>query len=262
MLLALVVLAVIAGWAGRTGPGGNAGKTASTATSAPSPSIAGTDGTSLEGSTSAGGPPTGDAPTVTTSLTPADPLPGQDPASLGNHGATAAVDRLVVVSTGGALAPYRRAMFGDGWDYDPATGCNTRERVLIAESVVPATVDDRCRPTGRWRSAYDGVVTTDIAVLEIDHLVPLADAWRSGAAAWTFERREAFANDLADPHTLIAVSSRTNRSKSDSTPDQWLPPDRDRWCTYASDWVEIKARWHLSVTPAEKATLVQVLGGC
>lgn len=174
----------------------------------------------------------------------------------------AAVDRLVVAALDPAMAPYRRKMFGNGWDYDPATKCNTRERVLISESLVPAVVDEKCRPTGQWRSAYDGVITTDIAALEIDHLVPLADTWRSGAATWTASRREAYANDLIDPNTLLAVTSRTNRSKSDSTPDKWMPPDRSAWCNYASSWVEVKARWHLTVTAPEKATLVQVLQGC
>jgi fucose permease len=173
-----------------------------------------------------------------------------------------AVDRLAVAAPDPSIPEYRRAAFLDDWDYDPATGCNTRERVLVAESIVPVTVDDRCRPTGRWRSPYDGVVTTDPHDLQIDHRVPLADAWRSGAWRWSAERRHAFAVDLTDPNTLVAVTASTNESKSDRTPDQWLPPDRAAWCGYALAWVEVKARWGLSVTPAEKATLVQVLSGC
>ena len=177
--------------------------------------------------------------------------------------ASVAVDRLVVAAPALDLAPYRRKAFGNGWDYDPASKCNTRERVLIAESLVPATVDDKCHPQrGQWRSAYDGVTTTNPADVEIDHLVPLADVWRAGGAAWPADRREAYANDLTDPNTLLAVTTRTNRSKSDSTPDQWLPPDRMEWCTYATAWVEVKARWQLTVTAPEKATLVQVLQGC
>ena len=175
----------------------------------------------------------------------------------------AAVDRLVVSEPADDLPTYHRDAFGDGWDYDPATGCNTRERVLIAESLVPATLAERCHPTtGRWTSLYDAVTTTDPARLEIDHLVPLADAWRSGASGWSAARREAYANDLADPDVLIAVTSHTNRSKSDRTPDRWLPPDRAAWCTYATAWVEVKVRYRLTVTGAEKATLVRLLEGC
>lgn len=179
--------------------------------------------------------------------------------------AGAPVDRLEVRDAGteATLPPYRRDAFGEGWDYDPASGCNTRERVLIEESLVPATVDDRCHPSaGRWRSAYDGVVTDDPADLQIDHLVALADAWRSGAAAWTDDERRAFANDVDHPESLVAVTGSSNQSKSDASPDRWLPPEPDARCRYAADWVAVKARWHLSVTGAEKATLVQVLSGC
>ncbi|MCB0962361.1 MAG: HNH endonuclease [Acidimicrobiales bacterium] len=178
--------------------------------------------------------------------------------------AAAAVDRLEVrTAEDPALPDYRRAEFGDDWDYDPTTGCNVRERVLIEESVVEPTVDDRCRTTvGRWRSAYDGVETDDPADLQIDHLVPLSDAWRSGAATWSYERRHAFANDLVEPETLIAVTGHTNQSKGDRSPDEWLPPDRAAWCDYAAAWVAVKLRWGLSVTGPEKSTLVSVLSGC
>ncbi len=170
---------------------------------------------------------------------------------------------MVVAEPDPGLAPYRRAAFGDGWDYDPPTGCNTRELVLIEEAIEAPMVDDRCRSTeGVWRSAYDGVTVTDVAELQIDHFVPLADAWRSGADRWTDERRQAFANDLTHPETLIAVTGRTNQSKSDSTPDRWLPPDQNAWCAYAEDWVSVKAGGSPSSPPAERASIVQVLSGC
>ena len=110
--------------------------------------------------------------------------------------------------------------------------------MLIDESVIEPQVDDRCRTTvGRWRSLYDGRTTEDPADLQIDHFVPLADAWRSGAGAWPPERRLAFANDRTSPDTLVAVTGSTNQSKGDRTPDEWLPPDRSSWCTYAEMWV-------------------------
>ena len=227
-----VLVLLVPSACGSTGEASNAAPRSSTTTSTTTSSITGSTTSSLP-------PVTSDGPGV------------------------AAVDQLVVAEPAPDLAPYRRKAFGNGWDYDPASGCNIRERVLIAESLVPATVDDRCHPQlGRWRSAYDGVTTTDPADVEIDHLVPLADVWRAGGASWTAERREAYANDLTDPNTLIAVTTRSNRSKSDSTPDQWLPPARTEWCTYASAWVEVKVRWQLTVTAPEKVTLVQVLGGC
>lgn len=176
---------------------------------------------------------------------------------------TALVDRLRVEGVDPDLPDYRRKAFGGGWDYDSASGCNTRERVLIEESLDPPVMGERCRPLGgRWISRYDDLETSDPADLEIDHFVPLAEAWRTGAAQWTEARREAFANDLDDPATLVAVSSRSNRSKGDSSPDQWLPPSVGDRCPYATDWIRVKARWDLAVSPAEKSVLVQVLSGC
>ena len=109
---------------------------------------------------------------------------------------------------------------------------------------------------------YDGAETDDPADLQIDHLVPLADAWRSGADSWTPERRRAFANDRTSPDTLIAVSGRTNQSKGDSTPDEWLPPDAGSWCAYAEMWVHVKATWDLSVTAPERDRLAELLAAC
>ena len=170
----------------------------------------------------------------------------------------------LAVRTADPVAPYvRDAAFGDDWDYDPATGCNVRELVLIDESLVDPHPDEKCRSTsGRWRSLYDGRETSDPSDLQIDHFIPLADAWRSGADTWTADRRHAFANDRTSPDTLIAVTGSTNESKGDSTPDQWLPPDDGAWCPYAQRWVEVKARWGLSVTEPERMRLAELLAAC
>src|SRR5690606_146491 len=94
-------------------------------------------------------------------------------------------------------------------------------------------VDDECRVrSGRWYSPYDGQTLTDPGDLDIDHVVPLANAWRTGAAAWDDERRADFANDLERPQ-LVAVSATSNRAKCDQDPSQWMPPQRDYWCQYA-----------------------------
>ena len=92
-------------------------------------------------------------------------------------------------------------------------------------------------------------------------MVPLADAWRSGASGWTDARRQDFANDLTRPQ-LIAVSSTTNRAKGDQDPSQWKPPNRDFWCQYAEDWIAVKRYWALTVTAAEKTALTDMLGAC
>ena len=177
--------------------------------------------------------------------------------------ATALLDRLVVTAPDPRRPDYRRDEFGDGWSYDRSSGCNVREYVLVTESRRSPQMGEKCRPlSGEWISLYDGVATTDPAALEIDHVVALSDAWRSGAWRWSPARREAFANDLIDPGSLVAVTTRSNRSKGDSPPDQWLPEAFEARCDFVEAWVRIKARWDLSVTPAEKSTLVQVLSGC
>jgi hypothetical protein len=252
----VLLIAVAIGSGSSTGQSANRTTTTRTAESS-SPSSA--RSTSAPGTTDATIPPPSSASPSAT-VTPTGPTPSSP--SLAPP-VRAAVDRLVVATPPADLPIYRRMAFGDGWNYDAATGCNTRELVLIDESATPPVLRTRCHPVaGSWRSAYDGVATANPDDLEIDHLIPLADAWRSGAAAWTPEKRRTFANDRSDPATLIAVTSHTNRSKSDRTPDQWMPPDPSDRCTYVRDWVEVKVRWELTVTPAEKATLVQILSGC
>ena len=92
-------------------------------------------------------------------------------------------------------------------------------------------------------------------------MVPLAEAWDSGASGWTSAKRQQFANDLTRPQ-LIAVTDNVNQEKSDQTPDQWLPPEAGYHCTYASMWIGSKHKYELTVTEAEKGALEQALGTC
>lgn len=171
----------------------------------------------------------------------------------------AQINRLV-------LAPerpsgYRRALFPH---WDRATGtCSVREQVLRSESVTPAVVDpSTCSVRyGTWYSTYDGVTLTDPTRIDIDHVVALKEAWDSGAHAWTPARRRAFANDLTDPISLAAVSSISNREKSDKDPAGWMPVPAAR-CGYLSAWVGIKLRWSLSVDKNELAAIRAHAAAC
>lgn len=166
----------------------------------------------------------------------------------------------LAVATPGPRTGYTRAMFGSGWD-TIGNRCDTRETVLERDAS-RVTIDDQCRPiTGRWRSYYDGKVIRSSSKLDIDHIVPLANAWTSGARTWTPARREAFANDLTDPQ-LIAVSPSSNRSKGDSSPDEWKPPRKAAWCAYARWWVDVKSIWRLTVTAPEHEALATMLATC
>jgi hypothetical protein len=161
-----------------------------------------------------------------------------------------------------ARAGYDRDRFRH-WVDDDRDGCNARREVLIDESLAPVRVVGTCQlRDGRWRSAFDGVETRDSSEFDVDHFVPLAEAWRSGAGEWNDRRRRAFANDLGDMRTLIAVSASSNRSKSDGDPARWLPPAADFHCTYVSDWVAVKTRWGLTVDTAERDAIASVLDGC
>jgi hypothetical protein len=146
---------------------------------------------------------------------------------------------------------------------DPADGCNTRAEVLIHEAVDPPTVGTGCRLTGgSWWSYYDATVVTSAAGLDIDHMVPLAEAWDSGASAWTPQRREAYANDQGAEPSLVAVTARSNRSKADQDPAEWLPPATDVHCRYTAEWVGSKLRWDLAVDDAELDALEDMAMGC
>jgi hypothetical protein len=142
---------------------------------------------------------------------------------------------------------------------------NTRNEVLIAESLVPVTFADprHCKVArGRWRCPYTGRVFTDPHELDIDHLVPLAQAHASGGDRWTRRRREAYANDLRDPDHLVAVSRGANRAKGAQAPDTWLPAERASWCWYAAAWKHVKTRWALVMREPERKAVEQLLVRC
>ncbi|MCZ9351301.1 HNH endonuclease family protein [Streptomyces mutabilis] len=146
---------------------------------------------------------------------------------------------------------------------DPTDGCSTRNEVLITEAVEPPTVGPGCRLSGgRWWSYYDQTWVTSASGLDIDHMVPLAESWDSGASAWTAERREAYANDQGAQTSLVAVTARSNRSKADQDPAQWLPPAAEVHCRYVAEWVATKLRWNLSADETEVAALREAADGC
>ncbi|MFH9216091.1 HNH endonuclease family protein [Streptomyces globisporus] len=147
---------------------------------------------------------------------------------------------------------------------DKSDGCNTRNEVLLAEAVVAPTVEAGCKLTGgTWTSYYDGQEVTSAGSLDIDHMVPLAEAWDSGASAWTAARREAYANDQGADVSLVAVTARSNRQKSDQDPADWMPPSPEAQCRYVGEWVATKLRWDLTADDRElEALKVYAEGPC
>jgi hypothetical protein len=91
------------------------------------------------------------------------------------------------------------------------------------------------------------------------HIVPLAEAWRSGAAAWNTAQLTQYANNQL---VLIAVDDSTNQSKGDKSPDLWQPPNQGAHCLYAKRWIAIKATYVLTASTNEETALNQMLNTC
>lgn len=196
------------------------------------------------------------APTPTG--TPVPPLPG---------GATTSTPLLDAISQLSVTDEVTSGYDRDAWRHwnagaNPSDGCDTRSEVLLAEAVVTVSAGTSCPLTssnsggGAWYSYYDGATTSSPSTFDIDHLVPLAEAHRSGGHAWSSATKEAYANDLDDPRSLVAVSASSNRSKSDGDPAEWLPA-LER-CRYVTEWVAVKTRWELSIDVTEWLALTDV----
>jgi hypothetical protein len=175
---------------------------------------------------------------------------------------------LDTIPTGGGAVPgYHRDAFGPAWADVDHNGCDTRNdilrRDLVGVALKPGT-HDCVVLSGTLHDPYTGTTIaftrgagTSEAV-QIDHMVPLALAWQHGAAAWTAAQREAFANDPAE---LLAVDGPANTAKSDSGPSGWLPVASDR-CDYVARFVAVEHAYALTIAPADRAAIVQVLAGC
>jgi Protein of unknown function (DUF1524) len=156
----------------------------------------------------------------------------------------------------------------DGYDRDrfphwsdQGDSCNTREVVLKRDGDGVETGSD-CYPTaGSWFSIMDEQTVSEPSDATVDHMVPLANAWRSGADEWDDTKRGDFANDLEHAQLIIATQS-ANSSKGDQAPDEWKPPNTDYHCDYARQWIHVKSVWTLNITETEKGALDDMLNQC
>ncbi|MGH3348898.1 MAG: HNH endonuclease family protein [Nocardioides sp.] len=155
---------------------------------------------------------------------------------------------------------YDRDLFQHWIDAD-GDGCHTRNEVLLAEADDPPTVTGTCTLSGgRWFSYYDRVSWYNTSDIDIDHMVPLAEAWDSGARTWTSTVRRDFANDLGDYRSLVGVTDNVNQSKGDQDPGTWLP-QYDK-CRYLREFVAVKHRWRLTVDSTEKSAMTSLASSC
>ena len=161
---------------------------------------------------------------------------------------------------------HRRQHDRDSWKHwiDADSDCqNTRHEVLIATSnISPVLTTDGCAVvSGSSADPYTGQTWTQATEVQIDHVVALANAHRSGGWAWTAAKKEAFANDMSAPE-LTAVGGDVNQAKSDSGPETWKPPLTSAWCDYATDWAAVKRKYALTVAQAEYNALAEMLATC
>lgn len=208
------------------------------------------------------------APHVTTAVPPARP---STVALLSQGEAVTALAATRTVQRHPRIADYRRDAFGPAWADVDDNGCNQRDDVLMRDAVGPIRTapQGRCQHdvlAGTWVDPYDGVeVTLDdlkdpaqARAIQIDHVVPLAEAWRSGASQWDEQRRRLFANDL---DVLAAATGRTNASKSDHDPAAWRPR-AEYQCDYARRWITVKSTHDLAVDDSERRALSEMLQRC
>lgn len=229
-----------------------------TATATPTPTPTPTPTESPSETVTASPTPTGTpTPTETPTTGPGD-IPGGEFIGIRLR----PLIRSMTVAPAAAGDDYDRdAQFGD-W-IEQGGGCDTRAVVLKDESRRPTRKVGECTITrGTWWSLYNGKVYKNAygGIVQVDHMVPVKNAWISGAATWTQATRVNFYNDLADPRALVAVDANSNLSKSDSAPDEWLPPVNR--CLYIQYYAVTKVRWALTATTTEKAALTQVARTC
>lgn len=173
------------------------------------------------------------------------------------------VGRLEGRQTQGTLTGYdRRSQFG-GWADLDHDGCNTRQEILRRDLALVELRRNCVVLKGILADPYTGQQVhysiRHASEIPIEHVVSVADAYRSGAKSWTQKQRITFAND---PSNLLATTDTANQAKGDSTADEWLPPNAAFRCTYVTTQITIKTKYHLTVTSAEKAALAQAITEC
>ena len=193
---------------------------------------------------------------------PSEPHAASPSTSSAQGKAPARLDELRVVKPTDD-GSYDRDEFGDGWADLDGDGCETRDEIL-ARDLTHTVIEDGCDvKAGTLRDPYTdrtiGFQDDQWWTGHVDHIYPLAHAWRLGASDWTEAKRLRFAND---PANLLAVDGPTNSSKGDSGPGEWVPLHRGYACTYARTYIRVAAAYDLPVTAADRDSLAALLETC
>ncbi len=166
----------------------------------------------------------------------------------------------------GSMSGFARAKFPHwrdaskyGWPAKPNNRCNARNAALYRDGQHVKVPPSCTGLTGSWLDPYTAKTYPEASDIDIDHLVPLAEAWRSGANHWSTAQRRAYANN---PMVLVSVQDRANESKGDKDPAAWKPANKASWCLYAKHWIAIKYKYKLTIDKSEKSALSSMLGTC
>jgi hypothetical protein len=164
---------------------------------------------------------------------------------------------------------YDRKFHFGRWVNDPndETCYNTRARVLIRDSETQVSFKDTNHcvvEKGRWEDPYAGGTLRESKEIQIDHMVPLKNAYISGAWEWNYQTRCTYANYMGNKFHLITASGHENMSKGDDTPEKYMPPNENYRCEYLANWLKIKLIWKLKMARGEVEAIRQAIrdSGC
>ena len=160
---------------------------------------------------------------------------------------------------------YARSAFGPAWADVDRNGCDTRNDILkrdLTQITFRAKTKDCIVEIGILTDPFSGGsinfqrgIRTS-ALVQIDHVVALSNAWQTGIFKSDLATRKSFAND---PLNLLAVKGSLNSQKRDGDAATWLPPNKPFRCDYVSRQVEVKVKYNLWLTRAEKEAILRIL---
>ena len=163
---------------------------------------------------------------------------------------------------------YSREAFGQAWSDVDRNGCDTRNDILKRDlkNVVFKPGTRNCVViSGQLQDPYSGTLMdfirgeTTSALIQIDHVVALSNAWQTGAFQLSLKTRTSLAND---PLNLLAVKGTLNSQKGDGDAATWLPPNKSYRCEYVARQISVKRKYGLWVTSPEKEEMLRILAKC
>ena len=158
---------------------------------------------------------------------------------------------------------YSRNQFGADWG--SVNGCDTRN-IILNRDLFNIVTNEKCQIiSGILNDPYTGRQilftrgTNTSSDIQIDHVVSLSNAWKTGAQGLTYDIRVDLAND---PLELLAVDGVSNQIKGDQDASGWLPENENFRCQYVARQVAVKQKYTLWVTRSEYNAILNVLESC